>query len=236
MSLDAFTRNIGTTQGRIQSSGWAVPEGDYVLCLGSDVAGDVQVVGDGDYVAHAQDASLGSDATVRFRARTRGPVEIPKVATITASAGVKDIIIDGTSHQYTAAGGDSEGTIAAELADAVNAGSSGVEASATEGSQVQLNGLGESVLAVSGTGLIIATFTWWARMLVDGTVRFEQAILEGYTRDRSDGGAGVRVEMDAGGTHAIAFRLELESDVAGAVAELELPAYYVDSIIFEAGP
>jgi hypothetical protein len=232
--MDAFTANSGTLQGRIQPTGWTTPEGSYVLCLGNDVAGDVQTVGQANWVQYEQDASLGSDATVRFRSSTRGPVEIPKVVVVGASAGVKDIIIDGVSHQYTAGGSDSEGTIAAELADAVNAGSSGVEARATKGEQVQLNGLGTSVLAVSGTSLTIATFTWWARMFIDGNLRHEQAILEGYTRDRSDGGSQVRVERDAGGTHIVAFRLELDCDVPGATAELELPAFYVDSIIFEA--
>ena len=40
----------------------------------------------------------------------------------------------------------------------------------------------------------------------------------------------VRNQQVAGGDHAIAFRLTLGGSLAGSVAELELPALYVDNV------
>lgn len=73
----AFDALLGTTQGRIQPASVVPPLGDYVFCLGSDVAGVVRRVVSGDGVTLTQTADVTGLVLVRFRALARPPSALP---------------------------------------------------------------------------------------------------------------------------------------------------------------
>lgn len=229
--MDAWTRDDGVTRGRIRPARWTPAESSaYVLCLGSDLEGDVQPLAEGDYVEWSQPGDLTSNTVMRFTARTRGPTEVPQVVRVnTASSGAYTITIGSTDYTYTAGGSDTIVSIAAGLAALVNAGSQATALLVGTANMVQLNGLGTEVVTLTGA-MTLATFSWWARMYIDTNLRFEQRILPGYQRDRIDGGAMTRAEVIAGGDHDIKFRLQLDCDVSSVGVELELPAFYVDAV------
>lgn len=60
--MDAFTREFGTEQGRIQPADFTPPEGQYVFCLGADREGLLATFEPGDYVEVAQTADFGDGA------------------------------------------------------------------------------------------------------------------------------------------------------------------------------
>lgn len=59
MPLDVFDRELGTTQGRIQSAGFIPPEGDFAFVLGRDLSGLFENLNVGDFVEVAQTANFG---------------------------------------------------------------------------------------------------------------------------------------------------------------------------------
>lgn len=91
MALNPWTRELGTTQGRIQPSGWSPTQGDYVFCLGRDLPGLFHTFAIGDKAELSQTADFGTTKLVRLRTRLRPPAE--------ETAGVVwlfSILIDGT--------------------------------------------------------------------------------------------------------------------------------------------
>lgn len=79
---DLLSSQLGVTQGRIAPTGWNVPDGTYVLCLGSDLPGVFEEVADGQGIQVEQTADIGTASTdpnsfIRFRARIRGPESMP---------------------------------------------------------------------------------------------------------------------------------------------------------------
>lgn len=238
MSLDVFTAKLGSEQLRIQPTGWTSVSGSYICCLGNDVAGRAAMLEEGDHVEIAQTASLGSSVTLRFSARTRAPSQLPKVVMVTSAvaSALYRVTINGTHYDYTALAADSEVGIAVALVDVINTAGDGFAARLTGAAdQLQLTADDPSTtytVAVVGN-LSTGTFAWKAKLLIDGNLRFEQELRAGYTRDRADGGAMVNNERLLGGTHEVLFRLELEGTLSGSVAELELPAFYVDNVTIE---
>lgn len=77
MALSAWNRELGTTQGRIQPSGFAPPQGTFVFVLGRDLPGLKQKLEIGDFVEVRQTADFGDAKLVRLRARMRPPAEVP---------------------------------------------------------------------------------------------------------------------------------------------------------------
>ena len=68
--MDAWTRGLGTTQGRIAAS---APEGSFVFELGSSEAGAFQAFNIGDYSEVSQAADLTGLALLRATALLRPP-------------------------------------------------------------------------------------------------------------------------------------------------------------------
>ncbi|MBI3184819.1 MAG: hypothetical protein HYZ28_21995 [Myxococcales bacterium] len=77
MSLTAWDRELGTTQGRIAPAGFAPPQGEFAFVLGRDLPGLRQKLDVGDFVEVRQTADLGDSKLVRLRARMRPPVSLP---------------------------------------------------------------------------------------------------------------------------------------------------------------
>ena len=69
--LTAWTRELGTTQGRIEPTGFTPAEGSFVFVLGCDLPGMVQKLELGDFVEVKQTADFGDSKLVRIRARMR---------------------------------------------------------------------------------------------------------------------------------------------------------------------
>ncbi len=78
MSLDAWTRELGTQQGRITPLGAAASSGEKVFCLGWDVAGHFDEFAHGDFAQIEQTATFTADTKLfRVRASVRPPLVIP---------------------------------------------------------------------------------------------------------------------------------------------------------------
>ncbi len=78
----SVARLLGITQGRIQPAGWVAPLGDFVMCLGSDLAGDFQDVADTDTIYADQTADVTSIKVIRFSALIRPAGEIANPGTL----------------------------------------------------------------------------------------------------------------------------------------------------------
>ncbi|HEY5317759.1 MAG TPA: hypothetical protein VIJ20_07245, partial [Solirubrobacteraceae bacterium] len=76
MDTTVFLQGDGTTEGRIQPTGWTAPDGNWVLCLGSDTPGLTGRLEVGDFIQAAQ-AGTYPDNVMGLRARTRGPSSAP---------------------------------------------------------------------------------------------------------------------------------------------------------------
>lgn len=66
----------GVSEGRIQPTRWVAPDGDWVLCLGSDVPHVTGRLKVGDNVNVSQSGNY-PNAVMRLLARTRGPTFVP---------------------------------------------------------------------------------------------------------------------------------------------------------------
>ena len=77
MSLTAWNRELGTTQGRIAPAAFTPPEGTFAFVLGPDLPGLAQKLNVGDFVEAKQTADFGGTSIVRFRARMRPPASLP---------------------------------------------------------------------------------------------------------------------------------------------------------------
>ena len=73
----AFTRLLGTTQGRIKPANASAVQGDYVAVLGSDVPGVVATFNLNDGVLLAQTADLTGIDFIRINATVRPPASMP---------------------------------------------------------------------------------------------------------------------------------------------------------------
>jgi phage tail-like protein len=77
MALSAFTRALGSTQGRIAPRGFVPPEGEFAFVLGSDLPGVTQRLAVGDFAEVMQTADFGGANFVRFCTRLRPPAAMP---------------------------------------------------------------------------------------------------------------------------------------------------------------
>lgn len=78
MALNAFTRELGSKQGRIIPAGWTAPAGSYVFVLGFDGASHFEELNIGDFAEVSQTAEFGAGArVVRVRTRFRPPASMP---------------------------------------------------------------------------------------------------------------------------------------------------------------
>ncbi len=72
--LNAWSRALGTRQGRIIPAGWSASDGSHVFVLGSDTAGDIADLHVSDYASIAQIAEIAAGTKVlRTVTRLRGP-------------------------------------------------------------------------------------------------------------------------------------------------------------------
>jgi len=240
MALTLWTSKLGSEQGRLIPVGFNPPQGDYAFVLGSDAPGRIHAIAATDYHQVSQTAAFtGGVTTLRFRARTRSPVQVPYLVFVNnANPGLYRVTINGTDHDYTADGSDSTTTICNGLSEAIKAGSEPVGTRIVgRASSFQITANDYRVpFTVATTGdLTPVQMAWLVRCLVDGAVRFEQDLRSGRgARERMDGGALIRNEEQAGGNHTIAFRLTLSPTLPSvAQVEAELPAFYVDNVTIE---
>jgi hypothetical protein len=78
MALNAFTRDLGTGQGRIQPSGFTPVAGSlFAFVLGHDKPGMQADVNIGDFFEVSQIESFGSAKFLRCVARLRAPLALP---------------------------------------------------------------------------------------------------------------------------------------------------------------
>ncbi len=78
MDRDAFTRELGLRQGRIQPAGVAPLAGSHVFCLGWDGEGHYEELAPGDFVQIEQEATFTPGTKVfRATAIVRPPSYIP---------------------------------------------------------------------------------------------------------------------------------------------------------------
>lgn len=77
MALTAWTRELGTTQGRVAPATFRAPEGTFAFVLGRELPGLIQRLAVGDFVELKQLADFGPAQLVRFRARLRPPASTP---------------------------------------------------------------------------------------------------------------------------------------------------------------
>ena len=63
--------------GRIQPQNWTAPEGDFVMCLGSDLPGHFGKFNHEDRIDASQEVDFGTGLIVRCVARIRGPETMP---------------------------------------------------------------------------------------------------------------------------------------------------------------
>ena len=130
---------------------------------------------------------------------------------------------------------DTVNTIASALRDVINATATIVTARTHTDGVIAIWTVDpddEPTYAV-GASLSDGDLTWIATMEIDGSIYFSQPITHDRTRERYDGG-GCIIGL-APGNHDLTFKLELTGSVSGPI-ELELPAFYVDQIIFTDHP
>ena len=92
MSLSFWTTLASLGLGaRIQPTGWTAPSGDFVLCLGSDVAGYTERLAPGAYLEIYQTNTFDDANVVRFASRTRGAESMPGDLAWKASLRIDDV-------------------------------------------------------------------------------------------------------------------------------------------------
>lgn len=81
MPLNAWTREAGTQQARIEPTGWTAPEGTHVFVLGFDTPGHFELLNVGDYAEVSQTGTftggVGNTKLIRVKARLRPPSAMP---------------------------------------------------------------------------------------------------------------------------------------------------------------
>jgi hypothetical protein len=88
---------------RIRPSGWTAPEGEFVGCLGSDVAGRRDLFQSGDSFQIEQTDLFDVTKVLRARIAWRGPSQNPIIVRVTSAAtGDYTITINGTGYTYSA--------------------------------------------------------------------------------------------------------------------------------------
>jgi hypothetical protein len=75
--LNAWTRGLGTTQGRIVPVNFDPVDGDWVFCLGRDLAALEQNVDIGDFVQVEQSGDFDTIEIVEVSVRMRGATALP---------------------------------------------------------------------------------------------------------------------------------------------------------------
>lgn len=75
--LNAWTRELGTTQGRIIPVNFVPIDGVWVLCLGRDLAALEQDLNVGDFVQIEQTADFDSTEVVEISVRLRSSSALP---------------------------------------------------------------------------------------------------------------------------------------------------------------
>jgi hypothetical protein len=75
MALTAFTKSLGTTQGRI-ASGDDASEGSYVFVLGSEAEGVLELLNPGDYVEVKQAVDVTGLKLIRANLLFRMPEKV----------------------------------------------------------------------------------------------------------------------------------------------------------------
>ena len=75
--MDAFDRLFGSGQGRIEPVNASAFDGDWVFCLGSDLAGAEWDLNPNDGIELSQAADITGLKLVRFKAHLRAPETMP---------------------------------------------------------------------------------------------------------------------------------------------------------------
>jgi hypothetical protein len=239
MALTAWNQQLGTEQGRLAPVGYTPTQGSYAFALGNDVAGRCVRIQAGDFVEVEQTADLGGSTLLRFNGRMRAPLQLPQVVLVNSAApAVYRVTINGTDYDYTAGASDSVVSIAAGLVALINADTalavSATLTGAADQFQLLLDDPEDAAFTLAVTGdMSIGTFTWRAKLLIDGSEFFDQELRASRQRDRVDGGAMVRNIAELGGTSTVSFRLQLVGSLAGSVVETEMPAFYVDNVTLD---
>lgn len=101
MGIDAATSSSGV--GRIQPVNFIPPDGDWAFCLGSDAPGLLAILRHNEEQGITQTADFDTTEVLRFRARTRGPVRVPRLVKVTATATqTYTVTINSVAHDYVA--------------------------------------------------------------------------------------------------------------------------------------
>ena len=109
MAVNAWNTRLGTEQGRIAPVNFTPTQGSFVFCLGNDLPGRLVRMKVGDFVENEQTADFGGSTLLRFNARTRGSLQLPRsVLVTTAAASTYTVTINGTVFTYVAGAGDSK--------------------------------------------------------------------------------------------------------------------------------
>lgn len=75
--LNAWTRELGATQGRIIPVNFVAVDGDWVFCLGRDLGGLEQDLNVGDFVEIEQLADFDTTEIVEVALRMRSSISLP---------------------------------------------------------------------------------------------------------------------------------------------------------------
>lgn len=76
--MDAFTRALGTKQGRIKPVGASPTQGDYVFCLGHDTPGHAEQINEGEFVEVFQNITFEAGTKLlRVSVNIRPPTAAP---------------------------------------------------------------------------------------------------------------------------------------------------------------
>lgn len=216
------------------------------MVLGHDLESIFALLEAGSKVELSQTADRDTEEVVRIHAHLRPATAMPKIVRVTApvSSGDFTVTVDINSQpsapQYTYTATvptDTSTTIAHELVDAINAGGIDVVAE-----QVGDYGSNHGYLAITQTdpqdevdvyvtsNMVVHDTEWKFSFLIDGAERASQILVPGRARDRVDFAANLASLTP--GDHTLAFRLSLESGTTGPIP-VELPAVYIDPVIFE---
>jgi len=89
VELDAFSSQVGLTQGRLDPAS----DGEHVFVLGDELGGRVAELSPGDFAEVAQDADVTDVDVVRVWLRLRVPDDLPPDLAWVASITVDDRVV-----------------------------------------------------------------------------------------------------------------------------------------------